>query len=58
MSLFAALIYWVIVAIWAVVLAVVVVKFIRNPRIFGTTRFLLIVIGIDTLRNIAEKIYF
>jgi len=54
----AVMIYWVIVALWATVLVSVVYFFIRNPKAFGTIRLLLIVIGIDTLRNIFENIYF
>ena len=58
MNLAAALIYWVIVAIWLTVLTAVVIFYLRNPRAFGTTRLLLAVIAIDTLRNVAENVYF
>jgi diguanylate cyclase (GGDEF)-like protein len=58
MSLAAALIYWVIIFIWLTVLATLLVFYIRNPRVFGTTRLLLAVVAIDTLRNIAENVYF
>ena len=58
MKLAAALIYWVIVAVWLVVLTTVVVCYFRKGRTFGATRMLLAVVGIDTLRNIAENIYF
>jgi diguanylate cyclase (GGDEF)-like protein/PAS domain S-box-containing protein len=58
MSLTAALIYWIIVALWLAVLATVGVAFLRNPRTFGTIRLLLIVLVIDTVRNIAENLYF
>ena len=58
MSTVAALIYWVIVAVWLTVLATIVVFYVRNPRTFGTTRLLLAVIGIDTIRNIVENVYF
>jgi diguanylate cyclase (GGDEF)-like protein len=58
MSLAAALIYWVIVVIWLTVLGTIVYFYIRNPRAFGTTRLLLAVLCIDTIRNIAENIYF
>src|SRR5262249_16412527 len=44
MSLAAALIYWVIVAIWLTVLATIVYFYIRNPQAFGTTRLLLAVL--------------
>jgi diguanylate cyclase (GGDEF)-like protein len=57
-SLFAASIYWVIVALWLTVLGTIAVFYIRNPRIFGTTRLLLAVVAIDTLRNIIENVYF
>jgi diguanylate cyclase (GGDEF)-like protein/PAS domain S-box-containing protein len=58
MGLTAALIYWVIIALWLAVLATVGIAFVRNPRTFGTTRLLLSVLAIDTLRNIAENLYF
>lgn len=58
MSLAAALIYWVIISLWLAVLATVCVAFVRNPRTFGTIRLLLAVLSIDTVRNIAENIYF
>src|SRR3954449_10663978 len=58
MSIAAAAIYWVIVAIWGAVLASVIFFYLRNPRTFGTTRLLLIVIGVDTFRNIFENTYF
>jgi PAS domain S-box-containing protein len=53
-----ALIYWVIVALWLAVLSTVARAYARNPKIFGVTRLLLIVVGIDTLRNIIENLYF
>jgi diguanylate cyclase (GGDEF)-like protein len=58
MSLAAALIYWVIIAIWLSVLTPVCVAFVRNPRTFGAVRLLLSVIVIDTVRNIVENLYF
>ena len=58
MHLAAALVYWVIVAIWLGVLLTVVYYYSRNPRIFGTTRLLLLVIALDTCRNIIENTYF
>jgi diguanylate cyclase (GGDEF)-like protein len=54
----ATYIYWAIVALWLTVLSSVVYYYARNPRAFGTTRLLLTVIGIDTIRNIAENTYF
>src|SRR4030081_2453790 len=58
MNLAAALIYWVIVALWLAVLITVCVAFARNPRTFGAMRLLLSVIVIDTVRNIIENLYF
>ncbi len=58
MQLAAALIYWVIVALWLGVLGTVLFYYSRNPQIFGTTRLLLLVIALDTSRNIIENTYF
>jgi diguanylate cyclase (GGDEF)-like protein len=58
MTYAATYIYWAIVALWLTVLSSVVYYYVRNPRAFGPTRLLLTVIGIDTVRNIAENIYF
>lgn len=58
MAIAAALIYWVIVAIWLTVLGTVCWFYVANPRIFGTTRLLLGVVTIDTARNLVENIYF
>jgi diguanylate cyclase (GGDEF)-like protein/PAS domain S-box-containing protein len=58
MSLAAALIYWVIISIWLAVLGTVAVAYYKNPQTFGTTRLLLIVVGVDTARNIIENLYF
>lgn len=58
MSLAASLIYWVIVTIWAAVLLIVAAAFFKNPRAFGTIRLLLIVVAVDTLRNLVENVYF
>ena len=58
MAIAAALIYWVIVAIWLSVLGTVIWFYAANPRIFGTTRLLLGVVAIDTTRNIVENVYF
>jgi diguanylate cyclase (GGDEF)-like protein/PAS domain S-box-containing protein len=58
MSLTAALIYWVIIALWLAVLTTVCVAFVRNPRTFGAVRLLLSVIVVDTVRNIIENLYF
>jgi PAS domain S-box-containing protein len=53
-----ALIYWVIIALWLAVLSTVARAYVRNPKIFGVTRLLLIVVSIDTTRNIIENLYF
>jgi diguanylate cyclase (GGDEF)-like protein len=58
MQLVAALIYWVIVALWLGVLVAVLVYYSRNPKIFGVTRLLLFVVALDTCRNIVENTYF
>jgi diguanylate cyclase (GGDEF)-like protein/PAS domain S-box-containing protein len=58
MSLAAALIYWIIVAIWLAVLSTVGIAYWKNPRTFGTTRLLLLVVAIDTIRNVIENLYF
>jgi hypothetical protein len=58
LNLVAALIYWVIVALWLTVLGTIVSFYIRNPHAFGTTRLLLVVLLVDTSRNIFENIYF
>lgn len=58
MTLAAALIYWVIIALWLAVLATVAVSYWRNPRTFGATRLLLAVLAIDTGRNLIENFYF
>lgn len=58
MTLAAALIYWVIVSLWLTVLVTLVVFYVRNPRVFGTTRLLLAVVAIDTSRNVIENAYF
>jgi diguanylate cyclase (GGDEF)-like protein len=58
MSIVAALIYWVIVAIWLTVLATIIFFYVRNARAFGATRLLLAVLAVDTARNIFENTYF
>ena len=58
MQLTAALIYWVIVALWATVLIAILSFYIRSPRAFATARLLLAVLAIDTARNLIENIYF
>jgi diguanylate cyclase (GGDEF)-like protein len=58
MSFIAASVYWVIVFVWLTVLLTLLVFYVRNPPIFGTTRLLLAVVAIDTLRNVIENVYF
>lgn len=52
------IIYCVAVVVWLAVLGTVLFKYARNPRIFGTTRLLLLVVAIDTCRNLFENVYF
>ena len=54
----AALIYWVIVALWLTILGTIIFFYVRNPHTFGTTRLLLAVLAVDAFRNILENIYF
>ena len=58
MKLAAALIYWVIVALWLTVLGTVILAYLRDPRAFGAMRLLLAVVAIDTVRNVIENFYF
>jgi diguanylate cyclase (GGDEF)-like protein len=58
MNLAAALIYWAIVALWLTILSTIIYFYVRNPITFSTTRLLLAVLAIDTVRNIAENTYF
>jgi hypothetical protein len=58
MNLAAALIYWVIVALWLTILGTIIFFYVRNPHTFGTTRLLLAVLAVDAFRNILENIYF
>lgn len=58
MTLVTALTYWIIVALWLVALATVTVSYLRDPRRFRAMRLLLIVIGIDIVRNLVENSYF
>jgi hypothetical protein len=58
MNIAAASLYWVIVTLWLTALVTLLGFYLRNPRVFGTTRLLLAVVAIDTMRNIVENIYF
>jgi len=53
-----ALLYWVIVALWLAVLVTLVVFVMRTRDVAHTMGLLLLVLGIDTVRNIVENIYF
>jgi diguanylate cyclase (GGDEF)-like protein len=52
------LIYLPVVLIWCVVLAVAIYFYRINPTLFGSSRILLLVMILDTARNILENIYF
>jgi hypothetical protein len=58
MNVVAALVYWVIVSVWLLVLGTIAWFYAHNPRAFGTTRLLLAVLAIDATRNVFENIYF
>jgi diguanylate cyclase (GGDEF)-like protein len=58
MHVVAALVYWVIVSVWLMVLGTIAWFYAHNPRAFGTTRLLLAVLAIDAVRNVFENIYF
>ncbi len=58
MNTVTATVYWVIVAIWAIILSTVLTFYVVNRRTFGTTRLLLAVLALDAVRNIVENIYF
>lgn len=57
-QLITGLVYCVAVLVWLAVLGIVLFQYARDPRIFGTTRLLLLVVAIDTCRNLIENIYF
>jgi signal transduction histidine kinase len=54
----AAMVYWVVVAVWLTVLGTIAFFYVRNPQAFGTTRLLLAVLSVDTFRNVFENVYF
>lgn len=54
MNLMTALAYWLIVGVWLIVLCTVFVFYRRNPRGFGATRLLLVVVAIEAFCNIVE----
>lgn len=58
MNTVAAIVYWVIVTIWLVIILTLISFYIANRKIFGTTRLLLLVLALDAIRNVIENIYF
>jgi diguanylate cyclase (GGDEF)-like protein len=57
MSLATALAYWSIVGIWLIVLCTIAVFYRRNPRGFGSTRLLLLVVAVEAFCNIVQTAY-
>ena len=57
MSFLTTLAYWLIVGVWLVVLCTVAIFYRRDPRGFGTTRLLLIVVAIEAFCNILQTTY-
>jgi diguanylate cyclase (GGDEF)-like protein len=58
MPIFTALTYWAVVIVWLCVLAITIVLYRRNRHALGTARLLLVVVAIDTIRNVIENSYF
>ena len=58
MNTLAAVVYWVIVLIWLSILSTVAWFYLSKWKVFGTTRLLLAVLGLDAVRNIIENTYF
>jgi diguanylate cyclase (GGDEF)-like protein/PAS domain S-box-containing protein len=58
MGIIAALIYWIIVALWMSVFVVLGAAFVRSSKRFGAISLLLVVLAIDTMRNVIENVYF
>ncbi len=54
----ASSLYWIIVAIWLCVLVCAVRYGFTTRTVFGSARVLMLVVGIDTIRDIAENVYF
>jgi diguanylate cyclase (GGDEF)-like protein len=54
----AALIYWLIVAIWITIFFTGIAFYITHRRTFVTVRLLLVVLALDALRNVIENVYF
>lgn len=58
MSVAVALLYWVIVALWIAILTTLIVFVVRRGDIARTMGLLILVLVIDTVRNIVENIFF
>lgn len=58
MNIAAALVYWVIVAVWLGVLGAICVAYLRNPTVFGASRLLGAVLALEIARNLVENTYF
>jgi diguanylate cyclase (GGDEF)-like protein len=58
MTALAASIYWIIVVVWLVVFVVALRFYVKNPSIIGSPRLLILVVLIDTARDVIENAYF
>lgn len=58
MNTLAANIYWIIVLLWSGALVAAGRAYCKNPKTFGAVRILLLVVAVDTCRNIFENTYF
>jgi len=58
MKLLAVLTYWLVVALWSIILAMLILFHRRNARVNGIIKHLLIIVGLDAIRNIIENSYF
>ncbi len=58
MATTAALLYWIIVGIWILVLACTLRYGTTKNIVIGSARVLLLVVALDTLRDIVENVYF
>lgn len=50
--------YFLIICLWTVVLAMIAIALRRSSQTFGAVRLLLLVLAIDTCRNLVENVYF
>ena len=58
MKLLAVLTYWLVVALWLIILERLISFYKRNSRLDGIIKHLLIIVGLDAIRNIIENSYF